>query len=300
MDKSLAFFLVGPTASGKSSIAHLLARKMGHHIISADSMNIYKNMDIGTAKPSVRDRDEVKYFGIDIAEPYQSFSVVEWLEKISYNWHQSNIPIIVGGTGLYIKSLLLGLDKNNPEDIKLRKELEVLSINDLQSKALSELPNLFYNLNNDDRHNPRRLIRLLERKKIGNKWNKNDLPMILGLKIDRKYLNKKITNRVISMYQDGLLSEAEKLLTFDLSKTARQAIGYAEAFDLIAGLYSQDEAIEKTIIRTRQLAKRQMTWFRNQLNVKWINIYESMDEQDVSELVYKKWEEFGASEVLLD
>ena len=209
------------------------------------------------------------------------------------------MPIVVGGTGLYIKCLTIGMDVSEPENELLRDALDRLSLEELQQRIQNEMPDLFNQLTEDDQQNPRRLIRLIERRSIGSRWNQKYPLGMVGLHIEREVLHQRIANRVELMYQQGLLGEAEVLYKQNLSQTAKQAIGYAEAFDVLEGKSSEKEAIEKTIIRTRQLAKRQMTWLRNQLDVTWVNVASYPSNIEVAEAVRQTWQEHGPSEVVL-
>ena len=135
IDKS-AYFLVGPTASGKSQTVHLLAKKLSTSIISADSMNIYSKMDIGTAKPSLSMQKEVNYIGLNIVNPTEKYNVVEWLDYIKSSWNQfTNTPIVSGGTGLYLKCLIDGIESNSGENESGRIEFEKLTLKQLQGLA---------------------------------------------------------------------------------------------------------------------------------------------------------------------
>ncbi|MGE4490450.1 MAG: tRNA (adenosine(37)-N6)-dimethylallyltransferase MiaA [Kiritimatiellales bacterium] len=317
-----AYVLVGPTASGKSSVAQILAEQTGALVVSADSMNIYRGMDIGTAKPAPAERGAVRYFGIDLADPTETFSVGDWLRtvrpaflrgqsyKIMKNNHQiigltpnaenkvdagSACPIVAGGTGLYVKCLLQGLDDLSPANEALRERAETMTLAELQAEAQKTAPEAYAEL--ADKENPRRLIRLLEHGGlVSNVW-KNELPLIVGLSVERDELHRRIAERVEKMYANGLLDEARGLADLNLSPTAQHAIGYAEAFAVLRGELTEAEAKEKTIVRTRQLAKRQMTWFRHQLNVEWI---ETADFPDIGKLaaeVSNVWKNNGAVSV---
>lgn len=266
-DKSHAHILVGSTASGKSAAAQFLAEQTGAPVVSADSMNIYRGMDIGTAKPSAAERGKIPTFGIDLAEPAETFSVGDWLSAIKPAF-DCQIPIVAGGTGLYVKCLLAGLDDLPPADEQLRARAEKMTLAELQAEAQKAAPAAYEAL--ADKENPRRLIRLLEHGGVSKGWNV-DLPKVIGLHVERDVLHKRIAERVEKMYSAGLIEEARGLIGLELSSTARHAIGYAEAFAVLRGELSETDAKEKTVIRTRQLAKRQMTWFRHQLNVEWID-----------------------------
>lgn len=300
-----AFFLVGPTASGKSSIAHYLAEEHACAVVSADSMNLYKGMDIGTAKPLKKERKIVTYFGIDLVDPSEKFSVARYLEAVKPAFKSSSIPIVCGGTGLYVKCLTQGFASVPPEDCALRSKLEDLSLDELQKKVNACCPRVFSELTVDDKQNPRRLIRVLEKVSAGRDfskqttWKENPKPLLVGLHVERKVLHQRIAARVERMYLEGLLDEAENLLKLNLSSTALQAIGYAEAFRVLQNKCTLDEAKERTIIRTRQLAKRQMTWFRNQLRVEWIDTAQYSTQHALAEAITQAWKKCGPTPVMI-
>lgn len=283
--------LVGPTASGKSAVAQRLAERIGTSIISADSMNIYRGMDIGTAKPSPEERERVKTFGIDLAEPTEPFSVGDWLNAVRPAFTTAEQPpIVAGGTGLYVKCLLLGLDDLPTADEELRRRTDNMTLAELQAEARKTAPEVYEAL--ADKENPRRLIRVLEGKKSSGSW-KAEMPVVIGLSVERDELHRRISHRVEKMYAGGLLEEARRLIDLKLSSTAQHAIGYAEAFAVLRGEMTEAEAKEKTIIRTRQLSKRQMTWFRHQLNVEWIETGRFAGIGELADAVYNIWQNSG-------
>jgi len=284
-DRPSAFVLVGPTASGKSAVAHLLAEQTGAAIVSADSMNIYRGMNIGTAKPSSEERTAIQYFGIDLAEPAEPFSVGDWLGAVKPAFG-GQTPIVAGGTGLYIKGLLQGLDDLPAADETLRERTEKMTLAELQVEARVAAPEAYETL--ADKENPRRLVRLIEHGGIPERW-KEALPTVVGLHVERDVLHKRIAARVEKMYAGGLLEEARGLVNLDLSSTAQHAIGYAEAFAALRGECSEAEAKERTVIRPRQLAKRQMTWFRHQLNVEWVETEKFSTPEKLAAEVFKVW-----------
>jgi tRNA dimethylallyltransferase len=282
--------LVGPTASGKSAVAQLIAEQIGAPIISADSMNIYRGMDIGTAKPSPEERSRVKTWGVDLADPTEPFSVGDWLNAVKPAFQTSETTIVVGGTGLYVKCLLQGLDDVPTADEALRERTEKMPLAELQAEARRAAPEAYEAL--ADKENPRRLIRLLEGKKSSDSW-KGEMPTVLGLHVERDVLNRRIAERVEKMYAGGLLQEARGLLGLQLSSTAQHAIGYAEAFAVLRGEMTEAQAKEKTVVRTRQLSKRQMTWFRHQLKVEWIETADFPGIGKLADKVYNVWKEGG-------
>lgn len=290
--KPSAFVLVGPTASGKSAVAQLLAEQTGAPVVSADSMNLYRGMDIGTAKPSAAERTRVKTFGVDLAEPTEPFSVGDWLKAVRPAFQTLETPIVAGGTGLYVKCLLQGLDDLPPADEELRARTEKMPLAELQSEARQTAPEAYEAL--ADKENPRRLIRLLEHGGQVSKHWKNEMPVVIGLSVDREVLHKRIAERVEKMYEGGLLEEARGLISLNLSSTAQHAIGYAEAFSVLRGELSEAEAKEKTIVRTRQLSKRQMTWFRHQLHVEWVETQKFQTLEKLALEVSRVWKNNGA------
>ena len=295
-----AHFLVGTTASGKSAVAQYLAERDGRLIVSADSMNLYRGMDIGTAKPAAADQSSVDYIGIDLAEPTEKFSVANYLDAVRPAFESGREIIVAGGTGLYVKCLTEGFDDVPPENSALRAELEVLDFPALQQRAQTDAAELYSKLTEDDRQNPRRLIRILEKEvPTEKKWNSNPKPTLVGLRVERAVLHQRIEQRVEQMYAAGLLDEARELIKLDLSQTALQAIGYAESFAVLNHEMTLEEAKEKTIIRTRQLAKRQMTWFRNQLHVEWVDVADFQGVEPLAEAVSHAWKKHGATPVVL-
>ncbi len=300
-----AFFVIGPTASGKSAVAQYIADREGQLIVSADSMNIYRGMDIGTAKPTSKDRNKADYVGFDLAEPTDKFNVSAYLDAVRPSFKTGREIIVAGGTGLYVKCLTEGFDDVPPENSKLRKELEALDFQTLEKRAKNEAAHLYEALTIDDQQNSRRLIRILERTAgvspapQNRAWNSKPKPKLVGLHVEREVLLQRIEQRVDEMYAVGLIEEAEQLLQLELSRTALQAIGYAEAFAVLNNEMTLKEAKEKTVIRTRQLAKRQMTWFRNQLNVEWIHTADFQTLEKLAEAVSNAWKQTGPAQVVI-
>ncbi|MDZ8119808.1 tRNA (adenosine(37)-N6)-dimethylallyltransferase MiaA [Pontiella agarivorans] len=297
-----AYFVIGPTASGKSAVAQYIAEREGQLIVSADSMNIYRGMDIGTAKPTSEDRKKADYAGFDLAGPTEKFNVAAYLDAVRPSFQSGRDIIVAGGTGLYVKCLTEGFDDVAPENSRLRNELEALDFQTLEKQAQTEAAEFYNNLTEDDQQNPRRLIRILERAagsgRYDRSWNSRPKPKLVGLHVERPVLLERIEMRVDAMYAAGLLDEAEALIKLELSQTAMQAIGYAEAFAVLNNEMTLDEAKEKTVIRTRQLAKRQMTWFRNQLNVEWIDTAAFQSLEKLAAAVSNVWKDTGPAPVV--
>jgi tRNA dimethylallyltransferase len=194
-----------------------------------------------------------------------------------------------------VKCLLQGLDDLPVADTALRERVEKMTLAELQAEAEKTAPEAYRAL--ADNQNPRRLIRLLETTAnhdagAFNHW-KNELPSVIGLHVERDVLHRRIAARVEAMYAGGLLEEARGLMDRELSPTAQHAIGYTEAFAVLRGEMSPLDAREKTMIRTRQLAKRQMTWFRHQLKVNWVNVADFPTVELLAEKVYTAWQTGG-------
>lgn len=303
MDKEKLLVVVGPTAVGKSAIAIELAKRLDGEIISADSMQIYKGMDVGTAKPGLRERGKIGHHLIDIVEPSEDFSVAEYqrlaratMEKIA---RRRKLPILVGGSGLYIRSIIDKLEfPGGTLKSPVRRELEERAKSDPKSLH-EELQRL------DPRaaekihpHNLRRIIRALEVIKLTGKtfteyqkdWQKResiyDLKMV-GLSLPREKLYAKIDERVDEMLQKGLLEEVKTLVSSGYSRaiTARQALGYKELLDHLEGKRSLGDAVQLIKQRTRNFAKRQLTWFKRDPRIKWFDVSNKTTNQVASEII---------------
>ena len=294
--------LVGATAVGKSAVAQWIAEKNGYDILSADSMLVYRGMDIGTAKPSEAERQRVNYGGIDLVNPDESFSVWDYRENaIRFLMDveaQGRKSLVTGGTGLYVKCLTDGLDPAPSPDPERREHWSQYFEEHGLERLLAELKSLsevHYDAL-EDKANPRRVIRALEKAEAGiepREVSSRGPAKLLGLSMPPEQLKARIKVRIETMYESGLEEEVGSLIAnhATLSVTARQAIGYAEVMDLIDGRCSREEAIERTTIRTRRLAKRQGTWFRHQADVEWIQVDESMTVEDVAAKVMASWTE---------
>ncbi len=304
-----AFFLVGPTGSGKTAVAQCIAESEGHDILSADSMLVYRGMDIGTAKPTPADRRKVRYWGVDIVAPDQSFSVGAYhshaMQALEETVGAGRRMIVSGGTGLYIKSLTHGFDRLPPADPEVRRKLEQI----FYEKGIEGLRGYLMELDKSryerlkEKDNPRRLIRAIELTLSGesepDSWQRGTDVPIVGLKMDMEALYNIIRARAEYMFMNGLLDEVETLKDnySQLSETAREAIGYREAMDVLKGRLAVDDAIEQTSMRTRRLAKRQMTWFRHHAKVNWINISAGDSPAVIAQYVKEMWAEYGPTAI---
>lgn len=293
--------LVGPTASGKTELAHRIASAVNARIISADAMMVYRGMDVGTAKPAAEERIRFHYAGLDIASPDQSFSVHEYTQAVARQVAEAGPGhrwIVTGGTGLYIRALLTGLHHAPGADGMLRAEasaaLEKNGIEGLVEWCELRQPGISGHIPEGDKLNPRRWIRALERgitdergmAEVGSAAGGGS---VMGIRRTREDLGRRIVQRVSHMYEQGLVDEVARLLDRGVrfSKTARHAIGYEEAVGLLSGKMSEEEARERTAIRTRQYAKRQMTWFRNQFQTHWVDVGENEDLSVVASRIIK-------------
>jgi tRNA dimethylallyltransferase len=304
-----AFILVGATATGKSAVAQILAERRGAAVVSADSMLVYRGMNIGTAKPSADERGAVPYFGIDLTDPSESYSAGAWVRAVTpaFRAPAAGVPIVVGGTGLYIRALLSGLDvPAADEEARARWQgvLEAEGIPGLHRALLARDPHALDHL--ADPLNPRRLIRALERLDAGGDAVETPAgggptplmaPRIVGLRVPRPVLHRRIRERAERMFANGLAEEVRALRArFPVwSETARAAIGYAEAAAWLDGHLTRADAVERTVIRTRQLAKRQETWFRHQTPVVWVDATGLESAATLADRVNEQWEEHGAA-----
>ena len=281
-----ALAIVGPTASGKSSLGIEIAKHLGDsEIINADAMQLYRGMDIGTAKLTIAERQGVCHHLIDSVELNQELTAVEYskvcndlMDEITA---QGKLPILVGGSMFYIAAALDQMDFA-PTDPEVRERLELdaekTGVLDMHAKLASLDPESAERI---PAQNVRRVIRALEVIEITKAPYKSSLPeptylrptLQLGIDVDRELLRERIRDRVHGMWQAGLLDEVEKLLAsgVEFSRTARVAIGYAQAISQIEGKLTEAEAIEQTIHLTNRYARRQMSWFRRDRRIHWLD-----------------------------
>ena len=289
--------LAGPTAVGKSEIAALLAEKFGSEIVSVDSMQVYRGMDIGTAKPSLEERARVPHHLIDVVELTEPFDAARFIalahRAVTDIQARGRVPILCGGTGLYFKAFLEGLGKVPPADAALRAELGATPLPELLRELAERDPVTYERI---DRHNPRRVMRAIEVIRLTGQpfsslraqWQSSPLaprpsPRFFGLTRSSADLRQRIDARVENMFRKGWVAETEALLRRGLAenKIALQALGYRQIVEHLRGERSLPETVELVKIRTRQYAKRQMTWFRRQLQLTWINLEPQASVEDV-------------------
>ena len=290
MNKPKILCVVGPTASGKTDYAVELALKCGGEVVSCDSMQIYKHMDIGTAKPTADEMKGVKHHMIDIIEPNESFSVERFSEMarecIDDILLRGKMPVLCGGTGLYFDSTINNINFIQMDtDEEYRKYLESAAKefgNEYVYKILKRVDE--ESAESIHPNNLKRVIRALEiYKTTGKKKSELDKeqlseplyePEITGLMRDREVLYDRINKRVDIMMEKGLVEEVSELIKMgiDTEATSMQAIGYKEIIEYLDGKTSLSDAVDKIKRESRRYAKRQLTWFKRNEKIHWINI----------------------------
>jgi tRNA dimethylallyltransferase len=282
--------VVGPTAIGKSRVAIEMAKALGTEVLTADSTQVYRGMDIGTDKPSFEDRQEVHHRLIDLVNPDEPFNVGEYrrhaVAEIDRLHREGRIPLVVGGTGLYIRALLHGLWPGPPVDWTLRRALE-------QEAENRGLPALYQELGKIDQERARRVhpndgVKVLRALEI---FRQTGVPasqaheqhgfqerpysaLVLGLTMDREALYRRIEERVHIEIEKGLVEETRQLLAqgYSRSLTSMKSLGYRQMAGYLEGEYDFGEAIRLLQRDTRHFAKRQMTWFRKEPEIQWVSV----------------------------
>lgn len=300
IDMENVIVVIGPTASGKTKLSISLAKEFNGEIISADSMQIYKHMDIGTAKPTLEERNGIRHYLMDEVLPSSDFSVAEF-KNLAYDYieqilKKGKVPIVVGGTGLYINSLIHNIEfsKTNSDFAyrkKLQDEANHKGNEHLHNKLKSVDPKTAEKLHIND---TKRIIRALEVFHLtGNTiFYYNELSMkespkynfiTIGLKVDRQVLYERINARVEKMIDEGLLKEVEKLvcLGYDKYCVPMQGIGYKEILSLLNGQITFEDAVAIIKQSTRRYAKRQNTWFKRLESVQWFDVTNSLEEEKI-------------------
>ena len=283
----LPIFLTGPTAVGKSSIALALAEKIGGEIITVDSMQVYRGLDIGTAKPTADERKKIPHHLLDLCELTEAFDAAQFIrlaqKTVAEIQSRGRTPIFCGGTGLYFKAFLDGLGDAPPADDKLRAELEAAPFPALLAELRERDPAAYEKI---DKQNPRRVIRAVEVIRLTGKkfseqraeWktqnSKSQTQNYFCFTRSAEELHRRINARVDEMFRLGLVDETRELLQHGLAenKFAMQAIGYRQVVEHLRGERDLAATIELVKIRTRQFAKRQLTWFRRHGNCEWMEL----------------------------
>jgi tRNA dimethylallyltransferase len=284
--------ILGPTASGKTDIAIRLAERLGTEIISADSRQFYKEMRIGTAKPEDRQLSRVRHYFIGNLSVTDYYNVARYeteaLETLKKIYRQHKYAVMVGGSGLYIDAVCKGIDELPDPDPELRdhlrKELKEKGINHLQN-TLKELDPEYFSM--VDINNPNRIIRALEVCKMTgrpystfrtSRAKKRDFNIRkFGVDITRQELNQRISDRVDRMMESGLLKEVSSLYHY-CHLNALNTVGYRELFEYLDGKGDLNQAVNKIKTNTRRYAKRQMTWFKKDNEVNWLQSWEDLLE----------------------
>jgi tRNA dimethylallyltransferase len=277
--------IVGPTASGKSDLAMAVAGRLPVEILVADSRQVYRGMDLGTAKPDAATRAAVPHHMLDLVAPDEPFTVADWVDRaralVPEIWARGRLPLLVGGTGLYVSALVDGYDlAAQPWSPELRRELAA----ELGEVGLAPLGERLRTLDpaaaaRTDLRNPRRVLRALERTMSAGEGQ--DAPRaepwpgrlaLVGIVRQRDVLNARIRERIVSMFARGLLDEAGMLAEqgYGPDLAPMSGHGYREALRVLAGEWDVEQAVDVTAQHTRQYAKRQMTWFRRDQRIVWL------------------------------
>ena len=293
MDKPKVIVICGPTASGKTKLSIELAKKINGEIISADSMQIYKGMNIGTAKVTKEEMQGIKHYLIDIVSPDERYSVADFKKdaekSIKEILKKNKVPIIVGGTGLYIDSIINGIEYNETNtNFQYREELEKIA----SREGLEKLYELAMKIDKEatnkiSKNDKKRIFRILEIYKSTGK-TKTELEIesrkkgtkysffVFGTNMDREKLYSKINLRVDKMLEEGLIEEVKEIFEkYKTFPTSMQGIGYKELKEYLDGICTKEEAIDKIKMETRRYAKRQITWFKRNKNIIWLDMQDS-------------------------
>lgn len=283
--KEKVYIILGPTASGKTAVAIELAKKLNGEIVSADSMQIYKGMDIGTAKPSIKERQGIPHHLFDIAEPDEAYSVAMFQQAakacIEDIIIRGKVPIVAGGTGLYLNALTYDLDfTETSQDSAFREELmqkDALMLYDMLSKQDAQAAMRIHP------HDKKRIVRRLEILKnegsakdyVFRRPNEAYQFIMAGLTTDRAVLYERINRRVDGMVEQGLVEEVKALAqTYTNASTSMQAIGYKELLCYLQGDDTLESAVEKIKRNSRRYAKRQWIWFKRDDRIVWYDTAE--------------------------
>ena len=289
MTKPKVIVICGPTASGKTALSIELAKKINGEIVSCDSMQIYKDMDIGTAKPTIEEMQGIKHYMLDFVSPDERYSVADYKKQakqaIREIIEKGKVPIVVGGTGLYVDSLIYELEYQDIEfDEKYRKQLEERSKKEglevLYNEAKKIDPEAITKISPNDK---KRILRILE---IYNATGKNKTEQekesrknevefdykVYAISWDREKLYDRINQRVDIMIDQGLIEEVQKIYSkYNKFPTAMQGLGYKEVLEYLEGKCNKQEMIDKIKQETRRYAKRQLTWFRKNKQTIWLD-----------------------------
>jgi len=297
LGRTTAYFLVGPTASGKGRLARALARRYGMEIVSMDSMKVYRGMDIGTAKPTNDERGSVPHHVIDVADPIERFDLARWIDAseraILDIAARGRKPLVCGGTGLYLKGLLSGIFEGPSASAELRRALE----EEIGRRGPEALHRRLAELDGEaaDRihpHDARRVIRALEvieitgeaisKRQVQFEDRRADLDArLVGLLRDRSEQDRRIEARVRKMLEAGWLEEVRALTSsVPLGPSASQALGYRELAEHLSGVTDLEKTSEAIVRNTRRFVRRQMNWFRKFGDIRWIEVRGDSDREE--------------------
>jgi len=311
MNKPKVIVICGPTASGKTKLSIELAKRINGEIVSSDSMQIYKDMNIGTAKPTLEEMSGIKHYLLDFVYPDKRYSVADFKkdskEAIKNILKAGKVPIIVGGTGLYIDSLIYEIEYNDIKiDEEYRKYLQSIvdkeGLEVLYKKAMQIDPEAMQNISKNDK---KRIMRVLEiyHETGNNKTEQEKLSRlkeveydykVFAINMDREVLYDRINKRVDIMLKQGLIEEVKKLINkYKEFPTAMQGLGYKEVLKYLYNEYTKQEMIEKIKQESRRYAKRQLTWFKKNKQTIWID-----GQADINENIDIILKEYNADIVI--
>ncbi len=296
MEKQKVIVICGPTASGKTKLSIELAKKLNGEIVSADSMQIYKEMNIGTAKPTKEEMQGIKHYLLDFVSPDKRYSVAEYkkdaIEAIEKIIEKGRVPIVIGGTGLYINSLIYGIEYPETEiDLDYREKLEEIAKNEGISKLYEMAKKIdaeaMKTISENDKKRICRVLEIyhatgktkteqeIESRKKGPRYNY----LVFGINMEREKLYDRINRRVDIMLVDGLIEEVKEISEkYKEFPTAMQGLGYKEVVEYLNGDISKEDMINKIKMETRRYAKRQLTWFRRYENITWLDGLEDVQK----------------------
>ena len=307
MTKDKLIILAGPTASGKTSVSIDLAKRIGGEIVSADSMQVYRGMDVGTAKIKADEMQGVKHYLINVLDPTEDFNIVKFQNMVKYSIEEikrnGHIPILVGGTGFYIQSVIYDIDFDTQDDNgDIRKALEEEYDKmgaDFMYEKLKKIDSV--SAENIHKNNKKRIIRAIEYFLINNalisahneSQRKKDSPYdfrFFVLNPPRDILYDRINQRVEKMVEEGLVEEVKDLKNAGLSieNISMQGIGYKEILEYLDGEITLEEAIDNIKQNTRHMAKRQVTWFKREKDVIYLNPFEFENNEKIVDYMVEK------------
>ena len=294
MHKNKVIVICGPTASGKTALSIELAKQINGEIVSCDSMQIYKDMDIGTAKPTVEEMQGIKHYLIGYVSPEERYSVADYKtdakKAIKEIIDKGKMPIVVGGTGLYLDSLIYEIEY---QDIKLDEEYRKKLEEEVEEKGLDVLYERAKQIDEKaiekiSPNDKKRILRILEiyhatgktktQQEIESRKKEVEYDYkVYALDWDRQKLYDRINKRVDMMIEQGLIEEVKQILDkYDTFPTAMQGLGYKEVVEYLEGKLTKEEMIEKIKMETRRYAKRQLTWFRKNKQTIWLDAEDTL------------------------